>query len=119
MDLDKNRIPDNVKKIHLIAICGTAMGALACALKDMGFEVTGSDQKVYPPMSDFLAYKGIEAVDGFSEKNLAHRPDLVIVGNMVTKKNPEAEEMVRAGLHFCSMPQAVNRFLADGKKRLS
>lgn len=116
MDLDKNRIPDNVKKIHFIAICGTAMGALACALKDMGFEVSGSDQKVYPPMSDFLSYKEIEVRDGFDEKNLAHQPDLVIVGNAVKKQNPEAEEMVRAGLHFCSMPQAINHFLADGKK---
>ena len=58
-DLSKNRIPDNVKKIHLIAVCGTGMGALACMLKDMGYEVTGSDHKVYPPMSDFLAGKGI------------------------------------------------------------
>ena len=54
MDLKKNRISDTVKSIHMIAICGTGMGALASMLKDMGFEVTGSDQKVYPPMSEFL-----------------------------------------------------------------
>ncbi len=116
MDMNKNCIPDNVEKIHLIAICGTAMGALACMLRDMGFEVTGSDQKVYPPMSDFLVHKGIRLADGFREENLAYSPDLVVVGNAVTRNNPEAEEMVRRNLCFCSMPQAVNRFLADGKK---
>ncbi|QTA84030.1 UDP-N-acetylmuramate--L-alanine ligase [Desulfonema magnum] len=118
MNLTKNRIPDNIRKIHLIAICGTAMGALAAMLKDMGFEVTGSDHGVYPPMSDFLASKGIEVADGFNEKNIAYGPDLVIVGNAVTKNNPEAREMFKMGLHFCSMPQAVNRFLADGKKAI-
>jgi UDP-N-acetylmuramate: L-alanyl-gamma-D-glutamyl-meso-diaminopimelate ligase len=55
---ENNRIPNKVKRIHLIAICGTAMGALACMLKDSGFEVTGSDVNVYPPMSDFLNAKG-------------------------------------------------------------
>ena len=60
MDLSKNCIPEKIQKIHLIAICGTAMGALAGVLKDMGFTVTGSDQSVYPPMSDFLESKGIK-----------------------------------------------------------
>ncbi len=72
MNLTKNRIPDNIRKIHLIAICGTGMGALAAMLKDMGFEVTGSDHGVYPPMSDFLASKGIEVNNGFNEKNIAY-----------------------------------------------
>ncbi len=107
-----------IERIHLIAVCGTAMGALACALREMGFDVTGSDQAVYPPMSDFLAAKGIEVAEGFAKENLAHRPDLVIVGNAVPQTHPEAEEMTRLGLDFCSMPQAVNRFLADGKKAL-
>jgi UDP-N-acetylmuramate: L-alanyl-gamma-D-glutamyl-meso-diaminopimelate ligase len=116
MDLSKNIIPNNIKKIHLIAVCGTAMGALACMLKDMGFDVTGSDQGVYPPMSDFLAHKGVAVTEGFSGKNLAYRPDLVIVGNAVSKTNPEAIEIFELGLPFCSMPQAVNHFLAKGKK---
>ena len=54
MDLSNNFIPDNVKHIHFIAICGTGMGALACMLKDMGFDITGSDHNMYPPMSNFL-----------------------------------------------------------------
>ena len=67
IDLNNNRISDKVKKIHLIAICGTGMGALGCMLKEMGFEITGSDQKVYPPMSDFLSEKGIEIVEGLMD----------------------------------------------------
>ena len=59
MDLSMNKIPRKVKRIHLIAVCGTGMGALAGMLKDLGFEVTGSDQNVYPPMSRFLEEKGI------------------------------------------------------------
>ncbi len=58
MNLSENHIPKHVKKIHMIAACGTGMGALACMLQDLGFKVTGSDQQVYPPMSDFLAEKG-------------------------------------------------------------
>jgi len=118
MDLSKNRIPDPVKSIHMIAICGTGMGALASMLKDMGFEITGSDQKVYPPMSIFLSSKNIELTEGFSEKNVAYGPDLVIVGNAVPKDNPEVVGMRQMGLEFCSMPQAVNRFIAFGKKSL-
>ena len=94
------------------------MGALACMLKDMGYDVTGSDQKVYPPMSDFLARKGISLMEGFSADNLSHRPDLVIVGNAVSKDNPEAVRMMETGLFYCSMPQALNWFAAQGKKTL-
>ena len=118
MDLSKNRIPENVKKIHLIAVCGTAMGALASMLKDMGFAVTGSDHNVYPPMSDFLRDKGIEIGEGFNAENLAYGPDLVVVGNTVSRDNPEAIKMLETGLCFCSMPQAVNRFLVGEKKPL-
>ncbi len=118
MNLANNRISENVKKIHLIAVCGTAMAALACMLRDMGFEVTGSDHGIYPPMSDFLARNYIKVTEGFDEKNLAYKPDLVVVGNAVTKENPEAKEMFRLGLPFCSMPQAVNHFLAHGKKAI-
>lgn len=118
VNLDKNRIPAHVKKIHLIAICGTGMGALACMLKDMGFDVTGSDHKVYPPMSDFLSNRGILLSDGFNEKNIAYGPDLVVVGNAVSKENPEVVAMNTMGIDFCSMPQALNRFVAADKKTI-
>ncbi len=118
MDLNKNRIGNNIESIHLIAICGTGMGALGSMLKDLGYKVTGSDQTVYPPMSDFLLNKGIEIADGFKEKNVSYGPDLVVVGNTVSKENPEVLGMLRRGLNFCSMPQAVKHFLADNKKQL-
>ena len=116
MDLSKNRIPKHVEKIHLIAVCGMGMGALASMLKDMGFEVTGSDRKIYPPMSSFLAKKGIKIADGFDEKNISSDTDLVVVGNAVSKDNIEVIETDKIGLYFCSMPQALNRFIAADKK---
>ena len=87
-------------------------------LRDLGFEVTGSDQKVYPPMSTFLEQKGIRIMDGFREENLEYGPDLVVIGNVVTRENPEAVALHRLGLPFCSMPQALNHFVARGKKTL-
>ena len=118
MQMDKNSIPKNVKTIHMIAICGTGMGALALMLKDLGFSVTGSDLKVYPPMSDFLSGRGIDIAEGFSAEHLSYGPDLVIVGNAVSKDNPEVVHMQRMELHFCSMPQAINTFVAAGKKQI-
>ncbi len=118
MKMDKNSIPKNVKTIHMIAICGTGMGALALMLKDLGFSVTGSDLKVYPPMSDFLSGRGIDIAEGFSAEHLSYGPDLVIVGNAVSKDNPEVVHMQQMGLHFCSMPQAINTFVAAGKKQI-
>ena len=118
MDPQKNHIPAAVRRIHLIAVCGTAMGALACMLKDLGYEVTGSDQKVYPPMSRFLAARSIPVMDGYRAEHLAYGPDLVVVGNAVPRANPEAAACERLGLPYCSMPQAVNRFIADGRRTL-
>jgi UDP-N-acetylmuramate: L-alanyl-gamma-D-glutamyl-meso-diaminopimelate ligase len=113
-----NQIPEKIETIHLIAVCGTAMGALACMLKDLGYDVTGSDINVYPPMSTFLAQKGIQIQTGFDGTHLAHRPDLVIVGNAVKKENPEAIAMIERGLDYCSMPQALNRFVVAGRKAI-
>lgn len=118
INLTKNTIPQKVRRIHLTAVCGTAMGALAVMLKDMGYEVTGSDQNVYPPMSDFLKDKGIDIVHGYDQENIGYGPDLVVVGNTVSKDNPEVAAVLQAGLNFCSLPQAVNRFLAHDKKAL-
>ncbi len=118
MDMNKNCIPDDVKQIHLVAVCGSGMGALACMLKDLGYTVTGSDQKVYPPMSTFLADKNITVLNGFEENNLLYRPDLVVVGNAVSKDNPEVVATQKLGLNFCSMPQALNRFVVADKKPL-
>jgi len=92
------------------------MGTLACILKEKGYRVTGSDQNVYPPMSDFLLEKGIRLFNGFHPGNIDHHPDLVIIGNAVTKQNVEAQAVLKSGIPYLSMPQAVNRFIAKGKK---
>jgi UDP-N-acetylmuramate: L-alanyl-gamma-D-glutamyl-meso-diaminopimelate ligase len=118
MDPSLNIIPPGVRRVHLIGVCGTAMGALACMLQELGCEVSGSDQKIYPPMSNFLAGRGIRIMEGFRPEHLAHRPELVVVGNVVTRVNPEAVELERLGLAYCSMPQAIHRFAAAGKRTL-
>ncbi len=118
LNLKNNVIPENVKKIHLIAVCGTAMGALAAMLKDMGYQVSGSDLKVYPPMSEFLARKNIHINDGFNGENITGDTDLVVVGNAVRKDNPEVTITGERKLAFCSMPQAINHFIAKDKKLL-
>jgi len=115
---DNNHIPKTVGRVHLIAACGTAMGALACILKDAGITVTGSDAHVYPPMSTFLASRGIRLLDGFDPAHLTPRPDLVVVGNTVRSDNPEAVAMREMGLPYCSLPQALNRFLVADKTAL-
>ncbi len=119
-DIDPNRnlIPDRVKRIHLIAAGGTAMGALACLLKDLGYQVTGSDAKIYPPMSVFLHDKGIALGEGFDGRYLADDPDLVVIGNAVRRDNPEVAIAARKGLAYCSMPQAINRFAAAGRRQV-
>src|SRR5678815_1560965 len=80
-----------IKTVHFVGICGTAMASAAAALKEKGYDVTGSDQAVYPPMSTFLAQRSIAVMDGYSERNLAHKPDLVVIGNAISRGNPEAE----------------------------
>lgn len=118
MNLQNNVIPEKVQSIHLIAICGTGMGALAGMLKEAGFQVTGSDHHVYPPMSTFLTELGIRIAEGYGPDNLSHRPDLVVVGNAVSKDNPEVIRMFEMGLPFCSLPQALNRFFIHMKSPL-
>ena len=86
----RNMAPEHIRHIHLIGICGTAMAALAGMLKARGFHVTGSDQNVYPPMSDFLASLDIPVQKGFLAEHLHPQPDLVIVGNVVRAVYPEA-----------------------------
>ncbi len=115
---EKNRIPANVSSIHFIAVCGTAMGALAAACKEMGYRVSGSDAGIYPPMSLFLEEKGISLFEGYDPQHLEISPDLVVVGNAVRRDNPEVLSLAEKGLFFCSMPQAINHFLVAGKRTL-
>ncbi|HEY1264948.1 MAG TPA: Mur ligase domain-containing protein, partial [Terriglobales bacterium] len=106
------------KHIHLIGICGTAMASLAGMLQKRGFRVTGSDAAAYPPMSDFLTGLGIPPAQPFSERNLNPRPDLVVVGNAISRGNPELEHVLDTGIPFCSMPQILHDEFLRGKEVL-
>src|SRR5690348_5307075 len=93
--------------VHIIGICGTAMASLAGLLKQRGFKVTGSDAAAYPPMSDFLASISIPILQPYSEANLKPRPDMVIVGNAISRGNPELEYVLDERIFFRSMPDIL------------
>jgi UDP-N-acetylmuramate: L-alanyl-gamma-D-glutamyl-meso-diaminopimelate ligase len=107
-----------IKSVHFVGICGTAMASAAAALKEKGYEITGSDQAVYPPMSTFLAERKIAVMDGYAERNLAHKPDLVVIGNAISRGNPEAEYALDHKLRFCSLPDLLREFFIRGKRCL-
>src|SRR4030095_7245408 len=94
-------------RIHLIGICGTAMGTLAALLKSRGHDVSGSDQNVYPPMSDFLRDRGITVQEGYGPDHVAADLDLVVVGNAISRGNAELEEVLDRKIRYCSLPEAV------------
>jgi UDP-N-acetylmuramate: L-alanyl-gamma-D-glutamyl-meso-diaminopimelate ligase len=104
--------------IHLIAVCGVGMASLAALLKARGYRVTGSDQNVYPPMSTYLAEIGIDVLPGFRAEHLVSRPDFVIVGNAVSRGNPEAEHVLQAGIPYSSFPEALGEFLIGSRQSL-
>jgi UDP-N-acetylmuramate: L-alanyl-gamma-D-glutamyl-meso-diaminopimelate ligase len=102
------------KHIHLIGICGTAMASLSGMLQERGFRVTGSDAASYPPMSTFLESLGISVAQPFAEANLDPRPDLVIVGNALSRGNVELERILDDRIPFCSLPQILHdEFLVE------
>jgi UDP-N-acetylmuramate: L-alanyl-gamma-D-glutamyl-meso-diaminopimelate ligase len=106
------------KHIHLIGICGTAMASLAGMLQERGFRVTGSDAASYPPMSTFLESLGISVAQPFAEANLNPRPDLVVVGNALSRGNVELERVLDDRIPFCSMPQILHDEFLLGKEVL-
>jgi UDP-N-acetylmuramate: L-alanyl-gamma-D-glutamyl-meso-diaminopimelate ligase len=107
------------KHIHLIGICGTAMASLAGILHQRGFRVTGSDAAAYPPMSDFLASLGIPLSQPFEARNLEPRPDLVVVGNAISRGNVELEFVLDERIAFCSLPQILHDEFLRGKEVLA
>ncbi|MEJ2023926.1 MAG: Mur ligase domain-containing protein, partial [Deltaproteobacteria bacterium] len=113
-----NTTAESAKHIHLMGICGTGMASLAGLLTSRGFHITGSDQNIYPPMSDFLASLRIPVLPGYRPENLHPIPDLVIVGNVVTRQNPEAIELSRLEIPYLSFPQAVARFAIEKKQSI-
>jgi UDP-N-acetylmuramate: L-alanyl-gamma-D-glutamyl-meso-diaminopimelate ligase len=103
-----------VRRVHVVAVAGTGMGSFAGLLKQAGYEVTGSDENVYPPMSEKLPEWGIGVMPGFSPGNLdAARPDLVIIGNVVRKVNPEATAVRERGFVHASFPAALGKLFLE------
>jgi UDP-N-acetylmuramate: L-alanyl-gamma-D-glutamyl-meso-diaminopimelate ligase len=107
-----------IRSVHFIGVGGTAMASAAAAMQDKGFTVSGSDQNVYPPMSTFLAERKITFMSGYAEPNLAHKPDLVVVGNAISRGNPEAEFVLEKKLRYCSLPELLKEFFIRGKRSI-
>ncbi len=105
-------------KVHLIGICGTAMATLAALLKQRGFDVQGSDQGVYPPMSDFLAAEGIRAFEGYQAANITSDLSLVVVGNAISRGNAELEEVLARKIRYCSLPEAIREHFLWGARSI-
>lgn len=102
-------------KIHILGICGTFMGGLAVLAREAGFEVSGSDANVYPPMSDQLAAHGIELMEGYDPKHLDPAPDRVIVGNALSRGNAAVEHLLNEGLGYVSGPQWLAENVLAGR----
>src|SRR6187549_404964 len=111
-------MPEHPRHIHFAGISGTAMGAVAAALADKGFSVTGSDENVYPPMSTFLAEKGIPISSGYAAENLPSDADIIVIGNALRRGNPEVEEVLNRKLHYMSLPEVLKEFFLRKKHNL-
>ena len=101
--------------IHILGICGTFMGGLAVIARQLGYQVSGSDQNVYPPMSTQLEEQGIQLMEGYRAENLANSPDLVIIGNAMSRGNPEVEAVLNKGLKYISGPQWLAEHVLQDK----
>jgi UDP-N-acetylmuramate: L-alanyl-gamma-D-glutamyl-meso-diaminopimelate ligase len=108
---DVGRLPDEIpKKVHMIAVCGTGMGALALLFRERGVEVSGSDVQAYPPMGDLLRRAGVSLSLGYGPENLPDDVDYVVVGNAVSRDNPEVEALLARGLPYGSFPETLAHF---------
>lgn len=106
----------DLKRIYLIGICGTAMASVAGMLQQRGYEVGGSDEHVYPPMSTYLQNLGIPVLEGYTKEHLeTFRPDLVVIGNAAAKTNAEAAATLEMDLPYTSMPEAIAQLFIKGK----
>ncbi len=109
---------DNINRIYFLAICGSAMASLAVMLKSQGYDVYGSDEGVYPPMSTFLAENNIPVFQGFDPAHLQPAPDLVVVGNVISRGNVEIEEILDRHLPYISLPDAIREFFLRGRRSI-
>jgi UDP-N-acetylmuramate: L-alanyl-gamma-D-glutamyl-meso-diaminopimelate ligase len=106
------------KHVHLIGVCGTAMASLAGMLRARGYHVTGSDMAAYPPMSDQLRAMGIAILEPYAAANLDERPELVVVGNAISRGNPELERVLDERIPMTSMAQLIHDVFLVGRERL-
>lgn len=102
--------------LHILGICGTFMGSLALLARELGHEVTGSDTQVYPPMSTQLEEAGIRLLEGYAADNLTPRPDLVVIGNALSRGNAEVEAVLDLGLPYTSGPQWLAEQVLPGRR---
>ena len=107
-----------IRSIHFIGICGTAMANVAAELKAMGYQISGSDENTYPPMSTFLQTQGIKPFDGYRESHLDHQPDLVVIGNAISRGNPEVEATLERKLFYLSLPELLKEFFIRNKQSI-
>lgn len=101
--------------VHVLGICGTFMGSLAVLAKQLGHRVSGSDANVYPPMSTQLQEQGIELMEGYSADHLQPRPDIVVIGNALSRGNPAVEYILNEGLNYTSGPQWLAQYVLRDK----
>jgi UDP-N-acetylmuramate: L-alanyl-gamma-D-glutamyl-meso-diaminopimelate ligase len=103
-------------KIYFIGICGTAMATAAAMMKQKGFDIVGSDQDVYPPMSEFLEVEGLDVRRGYSADHITDDLDLVVVGNAISRGNPELETVLDKKIRYCSLPELIrDQFLWNAR----
>ena len=106
------------KSVHFIGICGTAMASVAVELQERGVCVTGSDADSYPPMSTFLEEHGVQIQGRFCKENLATAPDLVVIGNAISRGNPEAEAVLERKMHYCALPELLKEAFIRGRRSI-
>ena len=101
---------------HFTGICGTAMGAVAAAMKERGYKISGSDSAVYPPISTFLESRGIKLERGYRASNIPEKADIIVVGNAISRGNEELEEVLNRKLRYVSMPEVLKDHFLRGKR---
>src|SRR5205809_37164 len=112
------RVKEAPKKFYFLGICGTAMASVAAALQERGFKITGSDENVYPPMSNFLEQKGIVPKEGYRAENIPADTDVVIIGNAMKRGNPEVEAVLNRKLFYLSLPEVLKNHFLRGRHNL-
>lgn len=112
-----NPMPAPREHIHFIAICGVGMASLAGLLQARGYRISGSDENIYPPMSSYLEHLGIPICQGYAAEHVGE-PDLVVVGNAVSRHNLEVQWVLQRGIPYISLPQALGKFLVGTRRSI-